>query len=83
MVFMDLGKKKKVNLTAENFIFYVLEKSPVLSCMDGSIKNVCKFFDKLSSIGNITVPDSLYLEMMIDISDGTPFYFNNKSFMFC
>lgn len=73
-----------VNLNADDFADYMLSDFHVMECMVDNLSAVCDYFDKVAKFNkkSLMIPDSLYLDMMIDISDGQQFCFDEDGFEF-
>lgn len=76
MRFFDHTENTIVNLNADDFADYMLSDFHVMECMVDNLSAVCDYFDKVAKFNkkSLMIPDSLYLDMMIDISDGQQFF---------
>lgn len=70
MRFFDHTENTIVNLNADDFADYMLSDFHVMECMVDNLSAVCDYFDKVAKFNkkSLMIPDSLYLDMMIDIS---------------
>lgn len=84
MRFFDHTENTIVNLNADDFADYMLSDFHVMECMVDNLSAVCDYFDKVAKFNkkSLMIPDSLYLDMMIDISDGQQFCFDEDGFEF-
>ena len=84
MRFFDHTENTIVNLNADDFADYMLSDFHVMECMVDNLSAVCDYFDKVAKFNkkSLMIPDSLYLDMMIDISDGQRFCFDEDGFEF-
>ena len=84
MRFFDHTENTIVNLNADDFVDYMLSDFHVMECMVDNLSAVCEYFDKVAKFNrkSLMIPDSLYLDMMIDISDGQQFCFDEDGFEF-
>jgi hypothetical protein len=84
MRFFDHTENTIVNLNADDFVDYMLSDFHVMECMVDNLSAVCDYFDKVAKFNkkSLMIPDSLYLDMMIDISDGQQFCFDEDGFEF-
>jgi hypothetical protein len=84
MRFFDHTENTIVNLNADDFADYMLSDFHVMECMIDNLSAVCEYFDKVAKFNkkSLMIPDSLYLDMMIDISDGQQFCFDEDGFEF-
>ena len=84
MRFFDHTENTIVNLNADDFVDYMLSDFHVMKCLNDNLTEVCAYFDKVEKENDksLMIPDSLYLDMMIDISDGRQFCFDEGGFEF-
>lgn len=84
MRFFDHTENTIVNLNADDFVDYMLSDFHVMKCLNDNLTEVCAYFDKVEKENDksLMIPDSLYLDMMIDISDGRQFCFDEDGFEF-
>lgn len=84
MRFFDHTENTIVNLNAGDFVDYMLSDFHVMECKVDDLSKVCAYFDNVAKFSkkSLMIPDSLYLDMMIDISDGRQFYFDEDGFEF-
>ena len=84
MKFFNHTENAIVNLNADDFADYMLSDFHVMECMVDDLSKVCAYFDNVAKFSkkSLMIPDSLYLDMMIDISDGKQFCFDEDGFEF-
>lgn len=85
MRFFERGlEKKTIDLSAADFVSYMLNGFHIMECLNDNLTEVCEYFDKVAKENDksLMIPDSLYLDMMIDISEGRLFCFTFEGFDF-
>ena len=84
MRFFDHTENTIVNLNAHDFADSMLFDYHVVQWIYDDLSKVCAYFDNVAKFSkkSLMIPDSLYLDMMIDISDGKQFCFDEDGFEF-